>query len=210
MNDKSFETLLAKTEAAWQDLPNRNEEWNYAISATEFRPGKGLILGINWGADDKGHEKPVDSRDDYDLPKYRFIAVARTHLERILNVNFEEDRFNFNYSNPCFFRSKRASDLTEDHYKLSIPLFEEYVRHIQPKWILGFGVTNYTVMNRYRMVDQWNEAPGDGKAYQLFYGKYKGCPIYILPHPQARVPGERRRQLWDYLEEQLKTDHVQP
>jgi hypothetical protein len=65
-------------------------------------------------------------------------------------------------------------------------------------------------MNRYGMVDQWNEAPGDGKAYQLYYGRYKGLPIYILPHPQARVPGERRQHLWDYLEEQLKKDHVQP
>jgi uracil-DNA glycosylase len=210
MNDNSFETLLAKTEAAWQKLPIRIEKWKYAISATEFRPGKGLILGINWGADDKGHEKPLHPGDDHDLSKYRFIAVSRVHLKRILNLNFDEGKFNFNYSNLCFFRSKRVSDLTEAHHKLSIPLFEEYVQHIQPKWIIGFGVTNYTVMNRYGMVDQWNEAPGDGKAFKLYYGRYKGCPIYLLPHPQARVPGERRQQLWDSLEEQLKTDYVQP
>jgi hypothetical protein len=64
-------------------------------------------------------------------------------------------------------------------------------------------------MNSYGMVDQWKEAPGDGKAYQLYFGRYKGCPIYILPHPQARVPGERREQLWKQLEKQLNADHVQ-
>jgi uracil-DNA glycosylase len=209
MIDDFFGSLLLKTEAAWQKLPNRNEKWNYAISATKFRQGQGLIMGINWGADDKGNDKPQLPGDDLDLPDYRFIAVSRPQLERVLKLNFEKGKFNFNYNNICFFRTKGAKDLKEEYFKLSIPLFEECVRHIQPKWILGLGVMNYKVMNRFGMVDKWNEFPGDGKAYQLYSGHYKGVPIYILPHPQARVKGERRQELWNYLEIKLKIDHVQ-
>ena len=212
MTDLEFiKSLQDEIDVVWKSLPDKNDRWNYAISATKLRKGVGIIFGINRGADNTPHEFPPDiPTDDPYLINYRFISKSKDNLRDALNLKFQPGNFNFNYSNLCFFRSKKVNELLPDYFKKSLPLFKMYVSYIHPPWLLALGTTIYKELSK---CDDFKEAgylPQDKRAFKLYYGQFMGIPIYILPHPEARVKGERREALWKLLKNQLNSDNVQP
>ncbi|HEY8388647.1 MAG TPA: hypothetical protein VIK74_08590, partial [Parasegetibacter sp.] len=120
-----------------------------SICATPISKDSGIIFGINWGGSGNFLPQTVMPKGN-DIADYHFIKQSRQFLEKhwqldVLNINF-------NYTNLCFFRTPKEKDLTSDDYKLSLPLFEKYVRYINPPWLLSIGGTNIKVLNNLGML----------------------------------------------------------
>src|SRR3569623_58374 len=89
---------------------------------------KGILMGINWEADD--NHMAQSAMPDGKISQ-TFIKRSKQYLEDYLKLNFIN--INFNYANLCFFRSPHESDLMNEDYSLSLPLFKGYVEYIKPQ-----------------------------------------------------------------------------
>lgn len=195
--NKTAETFSASNIKVIQD--GRGEEWNYAICDTPIQQGKGIILGINWGG--KGNYKvqnqiPVGK----EIGNYLFIARSRKYLELDWGLDF--NNLNFNYSNLCFFRSPKASDLVLTDFELSLPLFKEYVDHIKPPWLLSLGVSTIEVLKNLKCFNQDPEQIPDAEGkFKGYSAKLWGFNFYSVPHPSARIKSGARDLIWKKVNE---------
>lgn len=101
-----------------------------------------------------------------------------------------------------FFRSPDIQKLTQKDWELSIPLFQEYVNYINPKWTVLLGKTGVTILNNSSHLDNIQKITVHGKDKKTngytanLFGKY---PLFCVPHPQARISRESRYKIWNQL-----------
>lgn len=201
--EEFFYELLKDTELAFnqsciQKLQlQKNQRWNYSVCATPIQVGKGIILGINWGADKNGHEPQFCIPNAADILSDNFIKRSKPYLEEEFNIDF--NNIDFNYTNLCFFRTPSIKELSSNDYSLSLPLFKKYVMYIKPKWLLSLGYKNYDQLLKNNEISEVKQYPEGEAKFHLYKAKLWGFDIYFVPHPNARVKSEWRAELWRYI-----------
>lgn len=205
--ERFFKLLLEQTKKQFELSPicrkqiELGKKWNYSICGTPIQTGRGILLGINWGADDS-HEAQSKMPDGEDIAGYGFIRRSEQYLKKHLQLNLES--LNFNYANLCFFRSPRESDLTDDDYKLSLPLFKQYVEFINPPWIFSLGSGNSNRLINTGELKSITEYPDKAGKFRGLSGTLWDVPYFSVPHPNARVKRISRDEIWESLATQFK------
>jgi hypothetical protein len=190
-----FEQLIQKTAKQYEksSIFLKGEKWNYSICGSPIQKGRGIVLGINWGADDN-HEPQSEMPDGKDIPTYRFINRSKDLLHKHLNVSLEP--VNFNYSNLCFFRSPAENDLKIEDYRLSLPLLKEYVEYIQPPWILSLGSSNVQKLSYFGLLTDLQTFYDSQGKFSGNKARLWGYHFYSVPHPNAREKSYFREEIW--------------
>lgn len=188
-----FKELLSETKIAYENSKISKENFYYSICGTPLNIGDGLIIGINWGVD-KEHSAQSEIPDGKDIVTYNFIKRSKELLEQFTNVSFTD--INFNYSNLCFFRSRKASDLCIEDYQNSKQLFIKYLKFIKPQWVISLGNTNTKVLSQLSILTNEIEFIDKEQKHKSYKGYILDIPYYSVPHPNARVKSESRNLLW--------------
>ena len=203
-----FESLLNETKEAFHRSPiferqeKEGKKWSYSVCGTPIQIGKGIIFGINWGVDGE-HQPQTKMQDGSDIDTYKFVERSRWYLKEYFLLDIND--ISFNYTNLCFFRSPGSKDLTDLDYKLSLPLFERYVKFIDPEWILSLGSGSSQILLNNGLLKGDNLFK-EGKAkFKASAEKLWGYDFYAVPHPNARVKNDLRKELWAWIgQERLK------
>lgn len=200
-----FEYLLFKTDDAFNKSHQKDKGWFYSICGTPIQVNKGIIIGINWGVDNKHqHKRQSKMEIDEEIKNYKFIKNSSDFLINYLQINLEI--LDFNYSNLCFFRTPKENNLTFADYELSIPLFKEYVKFINPPWIFSFGITNFLRLLESKIIkkEQYKKHPDNNNKFYGVSGKLWDTNFYAVPHPNAHVPSEARLTIWKAISDEIK------
>jgi len=204
-----FDELLCDTDRQFKQSPiyqkqlRRGKQWNYSICATPISKGNGVVFGINWGGSDNFEPQTVMPVDE-EISEYRFIKQSRQNLENHWGLDIES--INFNYSNLCFFRTPKGKDLSADDFKLSLPLFEKYIRYINPRWILSIGGTNIKVLDSFGALKNIKQHFDNQDKFKGHSGQLWDWNIYSVPHPSARLTSEARQTIWTKVTEEMKRE----
>jgi hypothetical protein len=170
------------------------KNWSYAVCDTPIVRGKGIIFGINWGG--VGDYTPqTHMPDGSDIFAYHFIKGSREFLEKGLGLDFSS--LKFNYTNLCFFRSPKASDLTLDDFRRSLPLFHEYVAFMRPPWLLSIGSTNIKILNQLGLLENVRTFEDQENKFKGYSAELWGFKVYSVPHPSARMKKVSRQTIWE-------------
>lgn len=201
-----FAELLHSTERQFNKSPvyqkqlELGKQWNYAICATPISKGNGIIFGINWGGADNYMPQSMMPTGE-GISDYRFIKQSRQYLEKHWNLDFST--INFNYTNLCFFRTPTEKDLSFDDYKLSLPLFEKFVRYINPPWLLSIGGTNLKVLNSFGLIENIKSHFDNQNKFKGHSTRLWGYNLFSVPHPTARLTTEARQIIWGKVTEEM-------
>jgi len=200
--NEKYLNLLCKIEIAFEksDVIKKQtkgiNEWKYALCATPIQKNTGLILGINWGGNDKNYEISMSMPHGDDVKDYSFIKRSRFFLNDYLKINIDQP--SFNYSNFCFFRSPKINSLSNKDISLCLPILEDYINYIEPPWILSLGVTIADFLSNNKK-EEININPIEIDNYKgiLGYkGKLFGYNYFILPHPNYPLKNIYRNEIW--------------
>ena len=77
------------------------EVWAWSVCALPLRPGRELLLGLNWGSDGRGHQP------QHDLLTMRRLRIRKERFGRaahVLLARYGRDLAQMNYFNVCPFR----------------------------------------------------------------------------------------------------------
>ncbi len=205
--DVFFKQLLDRTKQVFKitDVYKKQQglkqNWNYSVCGTPIQKNKGILLGINWGADDN-HEPQSDMPEGKDILEYRFINRSKKYLENYLKLDFNS--INFNYTNLCFFRTKAEKDLSDDDYKSSLPLFKSFVEFINPPWIFSLGTGNYYRLQQFGELKNIKEFPDSENKFKGVTATLWGHKFYAVPHPNAHVKGASRDEIWKLIGKNIR------
>ncbi len=196
-----FDQLIQKTEIAFHqsDVFIKNPNWSYSICGTPILKGVGLIVGLNWGGGGNGEIFPSQTYPDgIDVKTYTFIKRLFPYLNKYLKV---DDPKEINYSNLCFFRSPKVKDLSDKDWNLSKELFLDYLRYLDPPWIILATSGIECASRALDLSDVLHFTAGDIIIFNAYIAKCsvggRNVQLYSYPHPNAKVPGWVRDQLWD-------------
>ncbi len=211
--EQFFKELLTVTKVAFHNSPVFKEQqklgkqWNYSICGTPIQLGKGILLGINWGVSGD-HVEQTKMPDGKDIPSYNFIQRSKPFLEKYLSLDF--DVINFNYTNLCFFRTPDEIFLRPMDYKNSLPLFQQFVQFINPKWIFSLGNNNCKILLQLGQLANVKEFYDNDKKHKALSAELWGHNFFSVPHPNARVKTKSRNEIWESIgEEIIKTNLAQ-
>ncbi len=195
-----FAELLSDTEKQFKQSPvyqkqlNQGKNWNYAVCATPIQRERGIIFGINWGGDDYQPQTQMPTGEN--IVNYTFIKQSRKNLEQV-GLNFKD--INFNYTNLCFFRTPRESLLEEEDYRLALPLFERYVRYINPPWLLSIGGKNMKILDKFKLLRDIERHYDQHRRFKGHSAQLWQWNVFSAPHSQAKMTNKARRTIWDKL-----------
>lgn len=197
-----FTELLAETKLQFEQSPvyQKQMEWNYAVCATPIVKGKGVIFGINWGGSNKSPQTVMPTGEG--ITKYHFIKHNRHFLEKHWGLDIS--LINFNYTNLCFFRTPKEKDLTPKDYELSLPLFEKYIRYINPPWVLSIGGTNLKILDKFKALKNIKQHFDKQGKFKGHSGQLWDWNVYSVPHPSARMTSEARETIWTEVTKEMK------
>jgi len=201
-----FDDLLALAEDAFNKSDLRKSNFGISICGTPIQEGKPIIIGINWGGGGKADkseyfvQKKMPSKDDfinkYHNGEYNFLRRSATLLKDYFDLEISQG--NFNYTNLCFFRTPKASDLTFDDKMSCLPIFEKFVKSVKPEWILSLGNSNIPFLQP--EITEYYEANTEGTAHKGYGGNLWGFRFYCVPHPRARkLTNELRNAIWQNI-----------
>lgn len=205
--DHFFAELLADTDRQFKQSPvyrkqlTLGKQWNYSVCATPISKSNGVLFGINWGGSDNFQPQTV-MPSGQGISEYHFIKQSRQYLEN--NWGLDIASINFNYANLCFFRTPKENYLSADDYKLSLPLFEKYIRYINPPWILSIGGTNLKILDSFgalKNIEQHFDKQGKFKGHS---GQLWDWNIFSVPHPGAHLTREARQTIWETVTTEMK------
>ena len=211
--DQFFFELLQETHSKFLESPvylkqqRENKKWNYSVCGTPVQKNKGILFGINWGAD-SDHSVQSEMPQGTDVKKYHFMKRSKSFLENGWINNIETP--DYNYTNFCFFRTPRACDLVYNDYLLSSGLFEKYVRFIKPPWLLAIGTTSFYKLENLGILSEIKSFT-HGKA-RGYAAKLWDWNLFSVPHAGARLSNESRKAIWDQVTHEMRnrTDHSSP
>jgi len=196
-----FAELLSDTEKQFMQSPvyqkqlKQRKNWNYTVCDTPIQRKKGILFGINWGGDNIQPQTQMPTGEN--IVNYTFIKQSRKYLEQ-LGLNFSD--INFNYTNLCFFRTPKANLLEKDDFRLSIPLFEKYVRYINPPWLLSIGGKNMKIFHKFGYLkdDEIVRHYDNQRKFKGHSAPLWEWHVFSVPHPQARLTkaSNARQTIW--------------
>lgn len=206
-----FYQLLETTKQAFANSDTRkkhpNENWNFAICETPIKRVEGLVFGLNWGGDDINQQSlyPPERRE-YGR-NWKFVTHSRKYFREHFDVEIED----LNYSNLCFFRSPDMKRFVPKDWKRGIPLFEAYVKFVEPSWCMMMGNPNPLKQDHIKDLNRetvLNEK-GNRKVYGytgLLFGEY---PFGCVPHPGAHISSNSRNEIWEKVMQKMKSRYGQ-
>jgi len=130
----------------------------------------------------------------FNIQDYDFIGDSAGFLQKYFAIDTSMP--DFNYTNLCFFRTPSIKYLSAKDYKLSLPLFEEYVAYVQPPYLLSIGTGNFDVLRKQKRIAEWKQTDVASAPMQGIAARYNGIKSLFVPHPQARLTNEHRAELW--------------
>src|SRR5690606_12989606 len=89
-------------------------------------------------------------------------------------------------------------------YQNSLPLFEKYIRYINPPWLLSVGVTNIAKLNSLGVLKEIRQHFDDQKKFSGFSGQLWDWHLFAVPHPGARLTNNSRFRIWERVTEEMK------
>ena len=204
MKEKDFfYYLLEKTKATYLESKiykyqiDNTKNWNYAVCETQIKKNKGIILGLNWGNDNKYAQTEYPKKGK--KRNWKFLKNSMYFFYSYLNIKSIDD---INYSNLCFYRTPKIKYLKNSDWKESLPLLNEYIEYISPPWIMLSGKTGFSKLNLFNCVSEIEKFEIQDKRRRVFAYKSKlhnKYDMYCVPHPQARISKQSRNQIWDSL-----------
>ena len=198
-----FEYLLKKTKKLYKKTAtykaNPNKNWGYAICDTPIQKGKGLFFGLNWGNKSGNPQTQYPQKN-----KERNWAFAN-QARKFIKLFMDEDIENLNYSNLSFFRTPSMKEFVKTDWEIALPLFNEYVDFVKPKWAIMFGkppdlMKNLLTHDLIKIYVDYDNKKNYG--YVGFLNN--NIPLGIVPHPQARMSDKARNKIWDKVINELK------
>lgn len=205
-SEEFFKDLLNETQEVFKHSPiyrlqiEHQRKWNYAICGTPIQKNQGIILGINWGGNECEPQSKMPTGEG--ISKYSFIKQSRFLLENWLEIKISNP--SFNYTNLCFFRSPYENYLTKKDYLLSIPLFERYVKYINPPWIFSIGNINMKILDSQGLLYDIKRHFDDEKKYKGHSSKLWGYDLFDVPHPNARISRKARITIWEKVIDSMR------
>lgn len=210
---KEMAALFQATKTAFEQsvikryAEDRNLQWNYSIVSTQLTQNATVIVGFNWGVEDKKKYGP-----QIEIPKDTFKELYDKKwlgsLERIYQPFKqylpEEDIDHFVQTNFCFFRSKKENQIKSEDLALSTPLFNRLIELITPKRIIGFFhlLRKHLINNNLLIQLEENRIPDSKKTVYAIKGRYRieglRIPCFVLPHLGAHISGEARTKAWEF------------
>jgi len=191
-----FDHLLDKTQKVFFKSntfkKHGDKNWNFAICDTPIKKKTGIFFGLNWGGND------IDAQSVYPLAEkdrnWNFFSHSRNYFLEFLNTDIEQ----LNYTNLRFFRSPKVKQIEPTDWDKAIPLFQEYVDYINPPWTLMLGKPNHLwndhISNHNTIKKKDNKTNRNMYGYTgILFGKY---PFGAVPHPQAKISTETRKEIW--------------
>lgn len=204
-DDRFFFDLLKQTKNKFKETPiyakQMNEKnqilWHYSVCGTPIQSGKGVIMGINWGVGKDSHRPQEGIPPGDDIIEYSFMKRSNSLFKDYLKLDI--DKKNFNYTNLCFFRSPKAADLAPKDFELSLPLFKQYICHINPPWIFSLGNAVIHPLKELGELEDIKSYPGssNGKTFKGFSGQLWDWKFYNVPHPNAHMTSSVRKTIWE-------------
>lgn len=199
--------LLKETEIAYEQSDIKSKSLYYSVAGTPIIKNKGVLIGLNWGG---GGKNDMNSYTPQDLNKlsesrpndYRFIISLFPFLQEYEKLNSIND---INYSNLCFFRSPKVSDLSPHDWELSGKLFESYINYIQPPWILftSIGRKPISILRNQDDIDikEQKDFNQGNKTFTAYKGLYRQLfKLFTVPYPYQAggISDNTRRQIWKW------------
>lgn len=194
-----FSELLSDAKIIFEQSPvylkqsAQGKSWNYAVCATPITKEKGILFGINWGGED-GYSAQSVMPDELRIVKFPFIQRSKKYFRKYLNLDVAPP--NFNYTNLCFFRTPKEKDLSNGDYKLSLPLFEKYVRYINPPWMLSLGATNFKKLKDLGLLSNIQTYFDEQNKFRGYSAQLWQWKVYFVPHPNAHLTSHARETIW--------------
>ena len=179
-------------------------EWYYSVCATRIEPERLFILGFNWGAKDGECYCPQKN-----YPSESFMELGYNELGSLDRVKPwlskylpEKDLKEIGQSNFCFFRSKRADQITSHDRKLCHPLISKLINMARPKTIIGLSAQLRDHLlpscQSVKTHDLMFERGAIKVTYKIAKGEFKSIPICFLPHPAYRLPKQKVEEAWSF------------
>lgn len=218
MTQADFSLLLEETRTAFEQSDIKDKapssiSWNYSVCATAITPGKPLIIGFNWGATKNKSYAPQST-----LPTKDFIETDNSSLGSLSRVKSDLKTYckssleGAGQVNFCFFRSKHAYQISSKDIDLSLPLFRKLVEIAEPEMILGFSAhlreyflsTGY-LQNVEAKTIRYIKGSKESSCYVTkgtIRVKGKVTPVFLLPHPNSKLPKLTRHAAWDFCFEE--------
>ena len=205
-----FSLLIRETEQRWSLSPiskKYKEPLYYSVCGTSIKRNKGVMFGLNWGGSNKPGDQyePQQSMpcDISDSDNYRFIHVQLPYLEEFLKISSVDE---INYSNLCFFRSSKISDLDEKDWDHSLELFDIFINYVNPEWLIFTSIGTARVaklfsLSGFRKIQERSFDQGN-KMFTAYKGKYQNSiPMYTVPYPYRAggISEETRYKIWHWL-----------
>ena len=218
--EKELKELLQETDVEYRKstIAKSNPEWTYSISATQIEKDKILLVGFNWGAeiDENGNNVKYNSQKIEDINRlstenknfksiYNKLASFKKVYNQLSLYLPNEDIDNCIQSNFCFFRSRKEDQISHSDLQLSTPLFETFLKIADPQKIIGFSskLRDYFLENKLAEL-KFQEIKSNKRTIVVAKGTYKNKPIYFLPHPNAKITGNARKEAWGFCFETPK------
>lgn len=213
INDESeniifFNKLLYEVRQAYHlsdvYLKNKDKKWYYAITATKFSRNKPLIIGFNWGVDNKWIEKgnKYTPQCDYPLSNFSGLYDDLGSFKRTIKLfhQYFPSALSGTQMNYCFFRSERENQITQRDLELCKPIFEKIVNYLNPSCIISFTMKTHFLTSKDSKIKTIEISNGKST---LFVSKGKVMinkrliDFYNLPHPNYPVNSEARTKAWE-------------
>jgi len=192
-----FKELLNETEKQFKISPiykrqlDNKKNWNYAICATPIIESKGVILGLNWGGDDVNAQ--IEMPTGKEIFYWPFIKSCKIYLE---SWGIDFSTLDFNYTNLCFFRSPVEKLLSNDDYRLSLPLVKKFVHYINPPWILSIGVKSVDKLMKFNQIRNIKTHFDKEHKYKGYSGLLWDYNFFSVPHPSTHMTNNARQTIW--------------
>jgi uracil-DNA glycosylase family 4 len=194
--------LLRTTKECFEQSPiykkqqNCSCQWSYSACATPIQRKKVILIGINWGVSGN-HSPQTQMPTGEDIKTYTFIQRSRKYLEQYFGLQFDPP--NFNYTNLCFFRTPRQKDLHRKDYEMSLPLFMEFVKYVEPNLILSLGNTNTQILECFKKLTNINKHYDSQRKHYGVKASLDVFPYISVPHPNAHVLTQSREEIWQKI-----------
>jgi hypothetical protein len=195
--EQFFYYLLEKAKIAFYLSPISQKQfsfWGASVCDTQIKKNQPILAGINWGG-----KKDYGFQTTYPLVdktrKYNFLRKVPQLLREHFGIEKIDD---INYCNVCFFRTPSEELLETKDWELSIPLFEEYVKYINPNYVIILGRTPIIMLKKLNKIDDIERKfVGVRKNYRVYTGKLFGIyNLFGFPHPNTQIDNESLSKIW--------------
>ena len=180
------------------------QKWGYSLVTSAMERSAPLILGFNWGANQKEiyqNQKSVDlanfEKEDVGSLK-RIFPFIRSYFG-------EEYLSKVSQSNYCFFRSKTEAEISPADIERCKPIFDKLVEILEPSAILCFSskLRKYLIESN-QVLDLKERAIKFGRGsrdieFVAAHGTFaSGVGIRFLPHPNYPMKRDARAAAWQF------------